>query len=208
MTLIEALNHEDAGIRLKAALAIGTTPDPAMIDALVARCAVEPDFYVRDTLTWAITRHDSTMTLPRVLEELASATNQARSQALHTLSKIKDPAAWPAITPALLRDADDEVARSAWRAAVVLVPDDERASLARELASQFGRGSRDVQRSLSRALVSLGEDAVAPVLHEASSSPHAVVRAHAAASERLLHDPDASFELAVDEAKRIVALGS
>jgi hypothetical protein len=33
------------------------------------------------------------------------------------------------------------------------------------------------------------------------------VRAHAAATERLLRDPDAAFELAVDVATRIVALG-
>lgn len=207
MTIIEALNHEDAATRLKAALASGTSPDPALVDALIARCAVEPDFYVRDTLTWALTRHDSHITLPKLVGELASSNNQARSQALHTLSKIKDPAAWPAITSALLRDADDDVARSAWRAAVALVPDDQRPSLARDLASQFGRGSRDVQRSLSRALVGLGEDAIAPVLHDALSSPTAIVRAHAAATERLLHDPDAGFEPAVDEAKRIVALG-
>jgi pimeloyl-ACP methyl ester carboxylesterase len=33
---------------------------------------------------------------------------QARSQSLHTLSKIGEPDVWPAITRSLLRDADDE----------------------------------------------------------------------------------------------------
>lgn len=39
--------------------------------------------------------------------ELRSERAQARSQALHTFSKIKDPRTWPAITRSLLRDADD-----------------------------------------------------------------------------------------------------
>ena len=33
------------------------------------------------------------------------------------------------------------------------------------------------------------------------------VRAHAIATERLLRDPDAGFEFAIEEAKRVVALG-
>jgi hypothetical protein len=33
------------------------------------------------------------------------------------------------------------------------------------------------------------------------------VRAHASATERLLRDPDAAFDLAVDAARRVVALG-
>jgi len=33
------------------------------------------------------------------------------------------------------------------------------------------------------------------------------VRAHAIATERLWRDPDAGFEFAIEEAKRIVALG-
>lgn len=89
---------------------------------------------------------------------------------------------------------------------MVLVPDQDRANLARELASQFGRGSRDVQRSLSRALVALGEEAVEPVLRHAKSSTNPIVVAHARATERLLHDPHASFELAVNEAARTIAL--
>ncbi len=120
--IIAALAAGDESTRLKAALAIGSNPDPGLIDALVARCAVEPDFYVREMLTWALTRFPPQVTVPRLLSELHSECPQARSQALHTLSKIKDAGAWPAITRSLLHDADDEVARSAWRAAVVLVP--------------------------------------------------------------------------------------
>lgn len=196
----------DSSTRLKAALAIGSDPDPAMLDALVARCAVEPDFYVRDMLTWALTRLPADLTVPRLLAELESANTQARSQALHTLSKIGDARAWPAITRPLLRDTDDEVARAAWRAAVALVPEGHEQDLAVELAVQLGRGERQVQRSLSRALVALGET-VEPILQAAMASDDPVVAAHATATHRLLHDPDAAFEPAVNEAKRIFALG-
>ncbi|MBN6040300.1 HEAT repeat domain-containing protein [Amycolatopsis sp. 195334CR] len=204
--LLEALAAGNSSTRLKAALAIGTRPEPGFLDPLVARCAVEPDFFVRDMLTWALTRLPPELTVPRLRAELRSGGGQARSQALHTLSKIGDAGAWPEITPSLLRDPDDEVARSAWRAAVVLVPDGEKAALAAELATQLGRGDREVRLSLSRALVALGE-VVEPVLRTAMSHQDPVVRAHAGATERLLRDPDAGFDLAVDAAKRVNALG-
>lgn len=205
--LIEALGAGDSSTRLQAALTIGTRPDgPGLVEALVARCAIEPDFYVRDMLTWALTRFPAGDTVPRLLAELRSPVAQARSQSLHTLSKIGDRNVWPAITRSLLRDADDEVARSAWRAAVVLVPDGEKTDLVAELATQLGRGDRTLQLSLSRALVALGP-MIEPVLEAAVTSTDPDVRAHAVATERLLRDPDAGFDQAVDEAKRIVALG-
>ncbi|MGE3343795.1 MAG: HEAT repeat domain-containing protein, partial [Vicinamibacterales bacterium] len=156
--LVAALAAANPSTRLTAALAIGANPRPdqGLVDILVARCGIEPDFYVRDTLTWALTRLPNELTLPRLVAELHSPVAQSRSQALHTLSKIKDSGAFPAITQALLRDSDDDVARSAWRAAVVLVPGEQRRELAEELATQLGRGGRDVQLSLSRALVALG----------------------------------------------------
>ncbi|MFI5488308.1 HEAT repeat domain-containing protein [Micromonospora echinaurantiaca] len=204
--LLDALAAGNSSTRLKAALAIGSRPEPGLVDALVARCAVEPDFFVRDMLTWALTRLPAQITVPKLRAELRSARAQARSQALHTLSKIGDRSVWPAITPSLLHDTDDEVARTAWRAAVVLVPDEEKGALAAELATQFGRGDRQVRLSLSRALAALG-DVVEPILRTAMAHHDPTVRAHAGATERLLRDPDAGFDLAVDEARRVVALG-
>jgi HEAT repeat protein len=204
--LLDALGAGSSSTRLQAVLVLGTRPDPGIVDALVARCAVEQDFFVRDMLTWALTRLPAEITVPRLRAELRSERAQARSQALHTLSKIGDGSAWPAITRSLLHDADDEVARSAWRAAVVLVPAGERKGLAAELAAQLGRGDRKMRLSLSRALVALG-DVIEPVLRTGLSSEDPTVRAHARATERLLRDPDAGFDLAVDEANRIVTLG-
>jgi HEAT repeat protein len=207
MRTFRGLEDDNASVRLRAALTVGTTPDPRFVDKLVERCAIEPEFHVREMLTWALTRHSPSLTVPGLVDELRSERPQARSQALHTLSKVGDRRAWPAITRALLTDADDEVARSAWRAAVVLVPEGEEPELAEVLATQLGRGERQTQLSLSRALIALGE-MVMPVLHAAMSDPDPGVRGHAIATERLSRDPDAGFEFAIEEAKRIVALGT
>jgi HEAT repeat protein len=200
--VIAALAAGDESTRLKAALAIGSSPEPGQLEALMARCAIEPDFYVRDMLTWALTRMPAQITVPRLLTELRSQHAQARSQALHTLSKIKDAATWPAITRSLLRDCDDEVARSAWRAAVALVPHGQEQGLAEELVTQLGRGDREMQLSLSRALVALGEDVIGPVLRKAMASENPGIQAHANATERLLREPGAGSAPAVNAAKR------
>ncbi len=200
--ILRALASGDPSVRAPAALAIGTNPDPRFVDVLVERCGVEPDFFVRENLTWALTRHPASTTVPKLVAELRSPRAQARSQALHTLSKIGDRRAWPAITRDLLTDADDEVARAAWRAAVVLVPEGEEPGLVEVLATRFGRGDRETQLSLSRALIALGE-VILPALTAATAAPDPRVRQHAIATERLLRDPDAAFELAIKEAQRV-----
>jgi HEAT repeat protein len=207
MGAFQGLGNSSSSVRLRAALAVGATPDPWFIDGLIARCAIEPDFSVRETLTWALTRHPSTMTVPRLIDELRSQRAQARSQALHTLSKIGDRQAWPAITRALLTDADDEVARSAWRAAVALVPEGREPELAAVLATQLGRGGRETQLSLSRALIALGE-VIMPTLCAVMTDPDPRVLRHATATQRLLRNPDAGFELAMEEAESIVSPGT
>ncbi|QWB26954.1 MULTISPECIES: HEAT repeat domain-containing protein [Streptomyces] len=205
MPALRGLEDNGSSVRLRAALAAGTTPDPRFVDKLVERCAIEPEFSVREMLTWALTRHSSSLTVPRLIDELRAERPQARSQALHTLSKIGDRRAWPAITRALLTDPDDEVARSAWRAAVVLVPEGEAAGLAGVLAAQLGRGEHETQLSLSRALIALGE-VIMPTLHAGMTDADPRVRQHAIATERLWRDPDAGFGFAIEEAKRVVAL--
>ncbi|MFE6845246.1 HEAT repeat domain-containing protein [Streptomyces sp. NPDC057686] len=203
---LRGLEDGRSSVRLRAALAIGSNPDERCVEKLIERCAIESEFFVREMLTWALTRHAASMTVPGLVAELRSERAQARSQALHTLSKIGDRQAWPAITRALLSDGDEEVARSAWRAAAVLVPEGEQPELAGVLAAQLGRGGRETQLSLSRALITLGEAAVLPVLHAAMTDLDPRVRHHAVATERLLRDPDAGFESAIEEAKRVAAL--
>lgn len=204
--LVAALADPESSIRLRAALTAGTQRDVQLAENIVTRCAVEPDFFVRDMLTWALCRFPAELTVPMLLAELGSDIPQARSQALHTLSKVGDRSAWPQVS-ALLHEADDEVALSAWRAATVLVPPDAEAGLAVELAKELGRGEHSMQRSLSRALAGLG-DAAGPVLEAASASSDPHIRAHAEATERLRRDPDSGFMLSVELAKRVAATGT
>ena len=201
-----AFDDESSSARLQTALAAGTRPDARLVETLIDRCAIEPDFYVRDMLTWALVRHPAAYTVPLLLQEVASGGAQARTQALHTLSKIGEPRGWEAISPELLRTTDDELARSAWRAAVILAPETARAELATDLAALLGRGTRTRRLSLSRALVSLGEVAL-PALTAARESPDEAVREHAIATGLMMDDADAGFDEAMFEARKVVALG-
>lgn len=200
-----ALAAPSASDRMQTAMAAGLRPEPGFVDVLVERCAVEPDFFVRDMLTWALLQQDRPLTLRRVLPELRSPVPQARSQALHTLSKLGDPSSWPALTDDLLHDADDEVARTAWRAAAVLVPAEGAEVLAEALATQWGRGDRTTQRALSAALVALG-DASAAVIERAKQHRDEGIRTHATATARLRDNPDEAFDSAIAAAQRVAAL--
>jgi HEAT repeat protein len=192
--LARMLAADDSSARLQSALTSGTYPDVDYLDPLLTRCAIEPDFYVRDMLTWALTRLPLERVLPRVVEETRSSVGQARSQALHTLSKLGDSRGWNAITPEHLHDTDTEVARAAWRAAVGLAPQSALPELARELQLEPGRGDLDTKRSLSRAFVELGDAAIRP-LESALLSDQERVAPHARATLRLIDDPEATFFL-------------
>lgn len=207
-----ALRLGSAQQRLQAALTIGTHADPDHLDVLIDRCRTEPDFFVRDMLTWALTRLPADLVVPRLLAELESESVQAQSQALHSLSKIGDPRGWVALDPSgsgmrFIAHTDAEAARSAWRAAVRLVPGDQHEDLASSLVTQLGRGDVETQKSLSRALVALGDEVVS-VVDGRVEAEEETVRAHALATVAMFHDPDAGFAHAMDEAKRVVALGS
>jgi HEAT repeat protein len=205
-SLATAFAHPDASVRLNAALRGGIKPTADDLDTLVVQCAVEPDFQVREMLTWALIRLPAALAVPRIVAELDRDEPQARSQALHTLSKFRDVTSWPAVI-ARFDDPDPTVVRTAWYAAVAVAPDDQRDWLAGRLGKELGRGEPDAQRSLSRALVSLGEETIAQVLATAAQHPDALVRQHAADTQRLLDDPDSGFSASLRNARREVALG-
>ncbi|KUF05719.1 HEAT repeat domain-containing protein [Leucobacter sp. G161] len=206
--LTAALASPDSSVRLQAAMTAGSTPARSYVAPLVARGAVESDFAVREMLTWALIHHPRDLVLELIIAELRSASPGALSQALHTISKLGDSRAWSEITPALLHAQHDEVARSAWRAGVTVVPAEQRTDLAVELVRELGRGDRQMHRSLSRALVALDEDARAPLataLRDALAAADAPVIAHVRATERLLADPDAAFALDPVEARQLAS---
>jgi HEAT repeat protein len=177
-TLQELLNSPNQSVRLKAALAAGTYPNSDQIEILISQCANESDFFVRDTLSWALMRHDQKSVVEQLKIELKSENPQARSQALHTLSKIGDKENYELITRDLLLDPDDFVASTAWRSASVLVSDNDKQALVELLISQLGRGDSDVQFGLTRFLCAIGQPIVAP-LTQAAQSLDEIVRTHA-----------------------------
>jgi HEAT repeat protein len=177
-TLEALLKSPDQSVRLKAALAAGTYPEDRYIEILVQQCTHEPDFFVRDTLSWALMRHNREAVVQRLITELKSPFPQARSQAVHTLSKIADKTNYPLISDELLFDTDDSVASTAWRAASVLVPEEDKPELVRKLVTQLGRGDSDTQFGLTRFLCAIGEAIVEP-LTEAAKSDREEVRIQA-----------------------------
>jgi HEAT repeat protein len=177
-TLEAMLASPDQSVRLKAALAAGTYPAPEFIEILISQCAHEPDFFVRDTLSWALMRHDQEAVVEKLIPELHSPIAQSRSQAIHTFSKIGDKKYYSLITDELLFDIEDGVASTAWRAASVLVPESEKPTLVEKLITQLGRGDSDLQFSLTRFLCAIGEAIVEP-LKEATTSPREDIRVQA-----------------------------
>ena len=178
-TLKSLLESPDKSVRLQAALAAGTYPEDAYIEVLVAQCAHESDFFVRDTLSWALMRHETAKVVDRLKAELKSNNPQAKSQAIHTLSKIGDKQYYSLITNDHHFDSLDKVAVTAWRAASVLVPDHEKPALTKILVSQLGRGDSDLQFDLTRFICALGDVIVEP-LQQASESEKEEIRLHAA----------------------------
>ena len=186
--LIAALGADVESTRLKAALAIGSAPEPGLLDILIERCAIEPDFYVRDMLTWALTRFPSEITVPRLLAELRRARSGPEPGLAHAVQDQE--------RPRMARDHAIPAARLRRRGRP------ERMACGRRPRARRGRRgpgrgigravrSRrpDVQLSLSRALLALGEEVVGPVLRKAMTSETRVVHAHASATERLLSEP-------------------
>ena len=173
-TLRSLLDSPDQSVRLKAALVAGTYPETEFIEVLIEQCAIESDFFVRDTLSWALMRNDVSKVVKRLETELQSTNLQAKSQAIHTLSKIGDKKNYSLITDEMLFDSDDFMASTAWRVASVLVPDDQRPNLVKKLITQLGRGDSDTQFGLTRFLCALGE-CIAEPLSEAAKSSNEVI---------------------------------
>jgi HEAT repeat protein len=200
-----ALQSTDQSLRLRAAMMAGTYPSTEFIEVLVVQCAIESEFLVRDMLTWALIRNDPKLVVERLKPELNSEVAQARSQALHTLTKIGDTTTYPLVSGNLLFDADDRVAMTAWRAASLLVPERSIPALIPALLTQLGRGEFEIQFALSRALCSLGEEVLEPLAQRSKSATPEVAE-HLAFTLRLLKNPYSESRLARDFAEKLKIL--
>lgn len=170
---LDRLAHVDRDVRQAAALNIGELADPSAAPGLVAQLWSEQDPFVRETITWAVTRVTTAAT-PLLLEALTSADAATRDRVLHVLSKIADPATVDAIMP-LAADADPFVAAKArWALARI---GDPRAIPA--LMAHLGTGDDTTRNGVTRDLASFDESAV-PALITALTSDETHVRRHAA----------------------------
>lgn len=170
---VEELDDRDREARNRAALELGKAADPTTAEALVARLCREEDFFVRETLTWAVVRVADAAT-PFLLDALGHPTWLARFQAAHALSKLGRYEHAEALIP-LIADGDDRVAaRAYWAAAKTGNP-----SVLPALVAQLGRGDAEHRTALADAFAVLGAIA-GPALAGALGSTDARVREHAA----------------------------
>ncbi len=207
----EMLRRGAAPQRLRAALTIGTDADDEFLDVLIERCRLEPDFFVRDMLTWALTRLDPDLVVP---SSSPSSTPTSRRRRARRCTRCRRSATDAAGKPSTRMSSDcgsSPIPTPRWPA----VRGDPRCPWCRvrierilhQLVTQLGRGDLETQKSLSRALVALGDDLVS-VVDGSVGAEEETVRAHALATVEMFHDPDAGFAHAMGEAKRVVALGS
>jgi HEAT repeat protein len=112
------LRHPNKNVRLDAAMALGTAADAESVQALTMHLADETDFFVRETIVWALVRIGPPAVDPTI-GLLAHADAATRTQAAHALSKLDDGRAVPALLEAL-GDADESVVQKSVYALGVL----------------------------------------------------------------------------------------
>lgn len=184
--LIADVGSLDPDVRQSAALALGKRARATDADALLAQLWVEPDFFVRDTLTWAVLRL-SDASLPGVLSALDGNDDPAvRTQALHVLSKIADPTTTDRILPYLDDENDSVAAKARWALGRIgdhrVVP---------KLTERLGAEQIEVRNALTEVLTSFGSGAVSSLIEKLRDrNPN--VRQHASEVLCFIGDPDSA----------------
>ncbi len=171
-------------MRLRAAMDLGTSADPAAGAVLVARLGAESDPAVKEMITWAAVQHAENA-MGALMVQLYSADAPVRAQAAHVLSKIGGEGVVRPILP-VLGDEDPVVAVKAARAAAStgspeVVP---------ALVARLGQGDAAVRDAVSDALLVLSQWAVEPLV-AALAAPDPIVRIHAADTLSDLGSPEA-----------------
>lgn len=168
----------DKDVRQQAAVALGQVPHAELADELAELLWSEPDFFVRETLTWVLVRTPQESAAAAVSALTSSRSpDSTRLQALHLLSKIADPIAVDAASAVagLLDHENPLVADKArWTLARIGGPEAVPA-----LVAQLGEADAAARDSLTTALAQLGASAVGPLVGSLSAADP-LVRSHAA----------------------------
>lgn len=111
------LKHPEATFRQRVALQLGTEPQDEALPALLEHLFAEPEFFVRETLVWAVASYKQAA-LPRLYASL-DATSHEVTTALHAISKIADPASFEQVVPLLLSKDVTVVCKAVWTLGVL-----------------------------------------------------------------------------------------
>ena len=164
------LQHLDKNVRIEAALELGKLADVQALRALLDRVGIEPDFFVRENVTWALVRIGDAAVLP-LIAILERGDTASRFHAAHTLSKLADVRAVPALLAAL--DASDgELVQKAVYALGALR--DDRALP--ELVARIGETSGAYRSTLHDAVTAFGAHAVTTLLAVLADANSALAR--------------------------------
>jgi HEAT repeat protein len=158
MNLIEQLYDENANVRSQAVLAMGEMRYAESVDGLIHILTTETDFGVLEDATWALVRLGQAALEP-VIALLTHLNPTVRHNAVHTLSKLCDEKAVPALITTLA-DTDDAVRLKAAFAlgqigAVQALP---------ALIAMLTDEQLDVRVTVADVLEKFGPRAVAPLI--------------------------------------------
>ena len=180
--LLRELRDPDKNTRANAAVELGKLDDSSTADLLVEALATEPDFFVREYLTWSIVRMADAAT-PLLIRMLTDARPQARHGAAHTLGKIADPCATGALIATLQDDDPAIVSKAAFALGAIGAVESVAA-----VVDLLGGADRELQSTLVTVLERFGAHAV-PAVAAALTHADAGVRAHAAEILGVIADP-------------------
>jgi HEAT repeat protein len=169
-SLLVDLRHFDKNIRMDAALALGTLGDVEAVQPLVESLGSDQDFFVGETVTWALVRCGSTSVEP-LIALLKEGSDLAKVKAAHALGKLGDAKA----APALIAQLSDEniVLREKCVMALGNVGGDEAKTA---LVSLLGSKIPELSTAITKSLESFGEGTVMALVARISDED-ALVRA-------------------------------
>ena len=183
--LIVRLRDPDRNVRVQAALDVGALNAPGAAGVLVEALAADPDFFVRETITWSIVRLGAAAT-PLLLDRLKDDSPSVRHDAVHALSKIGDPRALEALVAIL----GDESSKVVCKAAFALGQIGDTSAIP-ALVGLLGRDDRELESALNAVLERFGAGAVQPLV-EALADANWRTREQAADALRGIGDPGAA----------------
>lgn len=170
---LAGLVHPDKDVRQQTAVSLGQLAEPHLAAQVAQLLWQESDFFVRETLTWVLTR------TPGPAAEAATAIlsdgdTGTRVQALHLLSKLADPDTVTAVAR-YIDDPDPVVADKArWALARIGDP-----SVIPLLVDQLGDPDLATRDAMTNTLTHFGSAAV-PTVVTALTAEDPSIRAHAA----------------------------